>query len=1134
MSTNPSNLYAEKIMSEHPLAVWALDDTSDYVSLIAESYRQISSWTGTGTRENTPDVSAPFPESYTTRITSPAGSASGTFFNTATTTFSYDADGYTIAFYVKTNYTITLQVGTTTGEVQSKEIVGSKYPINYWIPVSFTFEESTAGSRTIKIGCTYSELDTVFYINGLSVGENSEPFNGESLGKTLSSIPSTIATAQTSGIESKSFGDKLYTAYYVGNDRSLYAKNSGISLSYGSFNSMIVYPHDTENEPSFIFPGLGFLNDAGRYKELTLEFLIRIDSKNYTPKRIIGPLASKDGVYVTNDSISLKVGDTIGSYYFSELFRPMVLQVQFGEGYANLTIDGNEVISLDIDNESLSLPDKLNGSSEDQDWLGIFSYTDIVSEVDLIAIYPYKCSSVLGKRRIVYAQAIDIPLAQNRVYGGSTVSIDYGFSNYANNYNYPSFQAKWEQASQIDNLSIVNGKVLSSTIYDKPVIYTSAYTSSELLKDSYETFVDSEETSPFITLKPSVVVSGSGRSWSSSNGYIYATSFSHSEHLANCIYGLFNSTSSVGTEQILIKILNETTEDYLKISLTSTTVSYILKYNSETETVIDTQSITTGTKFAVGIDLSVLKTLNEDVSSFLIDNNNLNIYIGGDTITGNTFVGNIYKVGLCSSRDYSLISDYFDPETGLLETGNEAALQSRVATYTVSPVNAYETILLDIATSGYWQDYVPLSRLAKNAPDDAAESGESYQLKYIQLNVDYPEPKIYKTGVGDTFVFDTSYSAVKTYFSFQSMESGALKKLEEFDITGVELVEDRLIDATTWADSLYEFVNGTTVLVPDDVDISTLALVIYVDYSSNLGSLSPMQMKYIQIAAQTDTENNEIGTRYVEDISIFGNYESLPILYKETTPPLYLNRHSGIRLSPNNFIERTEDSGAFFSIGNPSAELSVNSIQMSILADIREFPAENTKIFEIKSNSETMSFYVKALGSSSAKGVISTTSTVNTPKYYLNGKLVAEPVITIGEWNMLGVSFLKAISFNNTAEGRFTILPTNILMNNISYYGLNPIELVQRTVSLKWSDVDEGTWSNLKSTTNLNQGLWNYVVSPSFYTIYGNNLKEIYKTYTGTNKVVVDTSENNPLSFSNYHYIGYMEVESVTKILDAV
>ncbi len=107
-------------------------------------------------------------------------------------------------------------------------------------------------------------------------------------------------------------------------------------------------------------------------------------------------------------------------------------------------------------------------------------------------------------------------------------------------------------------------------------------------------------------------------------------------------------------------------------------------------------------------------------------------------------------------------------------------------------------------------------------------------------------------------------------------------------------------------------------------------------------------------------------------------------------------------------------------------------------------------------------------------------------------------------------------------------------MNNIAYYGLDPLELVQRTSSLLWSDVDESTWTALKSTGSLNGGFWNYVVALNFYTIIGNNLKEIYKTYTGTNKIVLDTSTNRSLMLSGYQYTGYLEIESVTKILDAL
>ena len=42
--SNPSNLYAEKIFSEHPVALWALDDKSDYVMLLDNTDKDISLW----------------------------------------------------------------------------------------------------------------------------------------------------------------------------------------------------------------------------------------------------------------------------------------------------------------------------------------------------------------------------------------------------------------------------------------------------------------------------------------------------------------------------------------------------------------------------------------------------------------------------------------------------------------------------------------------------------------------------------------------------------------------------------------------------------------------------------------------------------------------------------------------------------------------------------------------------------------------------------------------------------------------------------------------------------------------------------------------------------------------------------
>ena len=71
---NPSNLYAEKIFSEHPIALWALDDKNDYISLISENQRNFfnsSFWTvssnATALQESV--SSEPFVESSTTKVT---------------------------------------------------------------------------------------------------------------------------------------------------------------------------------------------------------------------------------------------------------------------------------------------------------------------------------------------------------------------------------------------------------------------------------------------------------------------------------------------------------------------------------------------------------------------------------------------------------------------------------------------------------------------------------------------------------------------------------------------------------------------------------------------------------------------------------------------------------------------------------------------------------------------------------------------------------------------------------------------------------------------------------------------------------------------------------------------------------
>ena len=69
--SQPSNLYAEKVYSEHPTVMWALDDQADYITLITEAQRDIrTGWTVTGASVTSGSAitTEPFQDSFTTLV----------------------------------------------------------------------------------------------------------------------------------------------------------------------------------------------------------------------------------------------------------------------------------------------------------------------------------------------------------------------------------------------------------------------------------------------------------------------------------------------------------------------------------------------------------------------------------------------------------------------------------------------------------------------------------------------------------------------------------------------------------------------------------------------------------------------------------------------------------------------------------------------------------------------------------------------------------------------------------------------------------------------------------------------------------------------------------------------------------
>jgi hypothetical protein len=481
--SNPSNLYAEKIFAEHPIALWALDDRAEYASLISEAERNMdnsSMWTvvANNVSVSTEDFSKPFTDSYQISLLGDVPPTSGTV-SCISRNMSFGLDelnqhfntfAISSYFYINSVHLSSLQIGYEYNRVSNNALVSnlrtySSLTPASWLHISETFEIPDSDAEEFRLVIKFNYLsggstpaDYEFLVNGLTLGQWSEEFSATSLGQITESISESISVSGLeNAVPADVYGLQNKGGYYLTKDNALVARNSSMPMVYGASSTTLIYPND--NKPSIVIPGFGFLNEVGEYQTYTLETWIRINPKNIQPRRIIGPVASTDGIYVDQSFIVIKIGNAVASHSIGEWYRPMLLDFRYSRDEASLLINGEKVISLPLTNATIDLPSKYNETDDDQDWIGFYSYSDISSfEIDCPAIYSYQVPTVLAKRRWVFGQGVEYPENINAAYAGTSVYIDYPFANYSNNYIYPDL-GRWGQGI-VENLS-TNANILS-------------------------------------------------------------------------------------------------------------------------------------------------------------------------------------------------------------------------------------------------------------------------------------------------------------------------------------------------------------------------------------------------------------------------------------------------------------------------------------------------------------------------------------------------------------------------------------------------------------------------------------------------------------------------------------------------
>jgi hypothetical protein len=1137
--SNPSNLYAEKVYAEHPIALWALDDSATYISFITESNRNVNTWTKTncttGTYTSTDYPFSPFSDSATTQV----------FFNgtgstlrlTSTATFNPNGtENFNIAFHLYSFSTrvsgirVGYQQGSSAAVLNTVNLKmddndPTKIYDRFWHFISERFTSINASIKiVVEVDFATVATENSILINGVTAGANAEEFNGESLGVAKETLPTTIYPypTYTYGVSALAYGSSSNNGYYLVSNNQLHSKNSSIPMVYGSSSSTTLEPID---EMCLVLPGMGFLNDYGKYRELSFETWLRVIGKPTTAKRIIGPVASTDGLYIDESFLVLKIGDNFESHYVGEWDRPMLININTYSSGANVLINGNEVISMQFDLIDIDFPNK-TVSSKDADWIAFYSYTDSKIHVDCVAVYPYIVDTVLAKKRFVYAQGVEFPEQLNKAYYGDSFVTDYAYSKFGNNYNYPD-AGKWEMGTS-DSISSVDN-TLKPIVYEKPSVSIVGNTEDSWLSATYASNVS------YATFN------------STYSGYLLFDKQSYFNQFTRAVYGVFNkSSTSKLTEQTLIKIQDRINGDYLKATLSGEVISgtpaykvtYSFKRSGVDEEILHTSTtFAAGTNFAAGFDLKTLSDIgSSDLNSFLASTNNLIVYVANSEDYSTGLFGRIYSVGFTSSKGWSKVSSYFDGLTGLIkDTAVANSLYDINTTYSLkfSSRLSIEKVDMDVYSSGYWYDGIPLKLLAKTVNSETPGQTE-YALDYIQIDLDATLPAISGSS------FSTSDSSVRTYVHFQSSTLETIPS----NLTDIAAPSTKVITPSiSWETERYEIVTGSIVKIPATASLSDTIVVVTIETNVDGIYYKPLFIRYLHIAGRSlnklgdnliSSKNGKSVYPYevVDDTVKYSTVSPISI-YKQSMPYFYATGNTGIEVTGT--YSDSVDRGFLLKLNENNASFfRLASMQVYIRYGLEAFPETAQKLFEMTDGSSTITIRFESINSLNTKARIyaektvgGTTSDYHDIKFFLNGLLVDEPVISINEWSAIGISLLSTLNLDGQpGDIRFN---GNFLFNNISYYQAPEIELNQQIVFRIWNDVSVETWSTWSA------GTWtDMLITTATPTIFGISPQLVYKSFTGTDRIIADSDvSNTKLLLNKYQYKLFNNYSTDIKLLTA-
>lgn len=1116
------NLYSAAVFADHPLALWNLDDDFSYLSLISAS----PIWNIVGGSSASVAIGPKTKPGETVGV-SDSDIIIETF-STSASVMTMKTQGFSTPANIDTNKkTVCISSFIYPYDNISSYEIGFEYidpitsltvrtyqtytgiAVDEWKKIEHTADAvlNTTMYPYIKI---YAASSAKFSLYNFSVGQWSEQYNAETVGSTItpfSSLSASSSIIKSIGINAYSASPSFFktvsidayslsdqdNGYYIVEGNRMLATNSKLPMVYGSGNITEIYSSNY-NGPSIILPGKGFMHETGKYRELTLEFWMRINVKTKTPTRIVGPLSSNDGLYVHDGFLTLKIGPYEQSYFMSKWYRPSLINIAYSPLSATVMINGEDVIAISMNPRDIEFP---NSKTFNDNWIGFYATADTQPfEIDCIAIYPYIVPDQLAKRRFVYGQGVGKSDDIIKRFGGNLTNIDFSFSNYTANIKYPDMN-QWSGAFY-SNVN-ADSKFLSLPVYEEPEIRylgddLSIFTSERLrrtwfgiksagtwrrwISTIWKSLALARESDPLydslfsqidsypvkhITLRPNTA-------YNNVYGSIVFPSINMINEPVRSIIGIFsisNGELEIAlsdpdiTEMTLMHFKNRSTGDILKIWL------------NKNVTVVGSQSLLTLTYqfnntvlqqfslpvtdddlfFIAGIDIDSFNISYANIlRNFFSNPSNISFDVAG--YQKNMFTGKIFKLtinnGFFTSMD---MDNWFN--NGIASISNSAStvfnsdIVKYIGNYSMLFKQTNLSMVMDIGSRGYWEDSIPLTSLASYVKD-ASGNPSIYDLDMMQFNIDYPS-NIYITDN-----VDASDDCVSVFMSLKSYQDVGTVNYSNYTVTQ-EIGNERIIDFESVANidiTKFRLIDGTVIFAPKTlIDFKDAYVTIHIEIESDGMNTQPVVIKEMSLASLAFDESNlySINSMTGNKIYPFSRQGSTYatklknpfVIYKDSMPYLFLTADSGIYTLPYSNID--DEANPQFSRGvsipvNAKKATSYNLYGFHLWGCYKNddiFPTRK-KIATLRSNSITLIFYIDAIDNGK-RGKISVFRQIPSgeEKYtnilmYQNGILLDSPYLYPMSWSLITFSFPTPLSFNNQI-GQIE-MHEGMLFNNFAIY----------------------------------------------------------------------------------------------------